>query len=256
MLRVLITAGLGLMLVGFGAAGWQYWQGMSKTAPSDAPPQLSLADLSAGAQDWLISPLGGPVPAADVRAYLWQAHAVPERSVDITMTAPLDALMAEGEALPDPAYFEVMADIRAPLLAENLCPVLTETIAAKCAVNSARVVPGSVDALAGTAEFRIVLYYAVDAKASELPDLALHTLSSWQIESRAGGTAEQALRALAGAVKDACAAPEAGLACRALRLTLDHDPGGLSIGRASLAALQPLSEALRVVPEITPAPGG
>ena len=35
MLRVLIGTGLVLMAVGFGAAGWQYWQSLPKAAPAE-----------------------------------------------------------------------------------------------------------------------------------------------------------------------------------------------------------------------------
>lgn len=267
MLRALIIAGLSLMLVGFGAAGWQYWQGMSGDpggliagdASSRETPPAGAAD---GAQGWLVSMTGGTVPTTDVRAYLVQGRAVPDRTLKVTLTASLSDLLLEGETLPDPAYFEVMADIRAPVLAEGLCPVLSQAIAEKCSVDSARVLPGSVDALRGTARFRIELAFTAKSDVSELPDLALHVFRSWtvsldpQAATARPASAEQALQALVDLAAAACAAPEAGQACRVLRLTLDHDPAATTTGSVTLGALNPLPEAMRVVPELTPAPAG
>lgn len=267
MLRALIIAGVSLMLIGFGAAGWQYWQGETRdpslaAAESGVDPAAPDAGSMGGAQDWLISATGGAVPVADVRAYLLQDRAVPERTLRVTLTAALGELLVEGETLPDPAYLEVMADIRAPVLAEGLCPVLSQAFAAKCMVEQARVVPGSVDAMAGTARFRIELAYSVRSDPAELPDLALQVFESWKVSlGPAEGvpppaTAEAALKALTDLATAACLVPEAGQACRVLRMTLDFDPAGRTAGEVSLGSLRPLPKTMRIAPEITPAPEG
>lgn len=259
MLRALIIAGVLLMLVGFGAAGWQYWQGMAANDPAGAPA-LASDDMTGAPQSWLISPTGGAAPQADVRAYLVQGRSVPERSLHVTMTAPLADLLVEGEALPDAAYLQVMADIRAPVLAEGLCPVLSAAFAEKCAVASARVVPGSVDELGGTARFEIELYFDVKSDAAELPDLAQQVFEAWNVAygPAAGNprSADEALKALTDLAATACAAPEVGQSCRVLRLTLDFDPAGVTLGEVALGAIRPLPETMRIVPELIPAPAG
>lgn len=260
MLRALIIAGLSLMLIGFGAAGWQYWRGMAARDPVAAVDPEAADDMAGAPQDWLISPTGGSAPRADVRAYLVQGRAVPERSLQVTMTASLADLLVEGETLPDPVYLEVMADIRAPVLAEGLCPVLSTAFAEKCAVASARVVPGTVDALRGTARFRVELYFDVKSDPAELPDLAQQVFETWDIALApiAGnpGSAREALKALTDQAAAACAAAETGQSCRVLRMTLDFDPTGASSGQVSLGAIRPLPETLRIVPELIPAPAG
>ena len=80
MLRALILAGVSLMLIGFGAAGWQYWQGMATEDPAVVATPSSPDDLGDAPQSWLISPTGGATPLADVRAYLVQGRSVPDRS--------------------------------------------------------------------------------------------------------------------------------------------------------------------------------
>jgi hypothetical protein len=260
MLRALILAGVSLMLIGFGAAGWQYWQGMATKDPAVVATSSSPEDLADAPQSWLISPTGGATPAADVRAYLVQGRSVPERSLRVTMTAPLADLLAEGESLPDPAYLQVMADIRAPLLAEGLCPVLSAAFAEKCAVASARVIPGTVDELQGTARFGIELYFDVKSDPAELPDLAQQVFETWEIalgpDAGSPRSAEEALQALTDQAAAACAVPEAGQSCRVLRMSLDFDPNGATFGHATLGAIRPLPETMRIVPELIPAPAG
>ncbi|OYX24059.1 MAG: hypothetical protein B7Z10_09950 [Rhodobacterales bacterium 32-66-7] len=131
MLRLLITTGVLLMVVGFGTAGWQYWQNSVATAPGTSP----VAD---GTDVWLGTPTGGIVPAEVTAGFLLQDRFVPGRIATILRTAALTDLLRDGESLPDPVFLEVMADIRAPLLAEGLCPVLTGSIAADCATFPAR----------------------------------------------------------------------------------------------------------------------
>ena len=265
MLRFVIATGVTLMLVGFGAAGWQYWQSLPDgptvdVAEAGTPPAISpgAADLP---KSWPISPTGGAVPVADVRAYLDQDRSEPARLAVITLTAAIGDLGAENEALPDPVYYEVFADIRAPLLAEGLCPVLAKAIARLCVVHSARVVPGSVDAARGTARFRIELFYGLGPDAGVLPDLALHVLDQVPVvlapETAAGhASVEAALAALIDTASAACPPEEDGQACRVLRLSLDWAPGQTASGQAVVSWLRPLPDSLRVAPAVEPATEG
>lgn len=271
MLRVLITTGATLMLVGFGAAGWQYWRSLpddpisaeAGAGPDVTSPVSDLADRASPVlpQSWPISPTGGAVAVADVLAFLVQERSVPGRSAVITLTAAISDLVSEGEALPDPVFLEVFADIRAPLVAEGLCPVLTRGIARLCVVNAARVVPGSVDAARGTARFRIELSYGLGPDAGALPDLAAHVLDQKAAdlppEAAAGhATAEAALASLTETATAACPAEKDGQACRVLRLSLDWAPGQPAAGQAQIGWLRPLPGSLRVAPPIEPAPEG
>jgi hypothetical protein len=188
MLRLLIGTGLLLMALGFGAAGWQYWQTLpqaeaataTEAAPDNAPDNASgqadevRPEARPVRQSWLIAPTGGLVAQSDVRAYLAQDRFVPERTVEVTLQAPLAALISEGEKLPEPTFLQVLADIRAPKIAEGLCNRMRQTIAADCAVNAARALEDSVDAAAGTARFRVELVYRMNEDSIELPDLAAH----------------------------------------------------------------------------------
>jgi hypothetical protein len=279
MLRFLITTGVTLMLVGFGAAGWQYWRSLPDDPISAEAEPVSEAEVGIGQdvanpvaglagrapevlpQSWPISPTGGAVAVADVRAFLVQDRSVPDRSAVITLTAAIGDLVVEGEALPDPVYFEVFADIRAPLLAEGLCPVLTRGIARLCVVHSARVLPGSVDAARSTARFRIELSYGLGPDAGALPDLAAHVLDQKAVdlppEAAAGhATAEAALASLTEAMIAACPAEKDGQACRVLRLSMDWAPGQPAAGQAQIGWLRPLPDSLRVAPPLEPAPEG
>jgi len=101
MLRVLIGTGVLLMAVGFGAAGWQYWQTMPKTAAAseattDVVTTAPVAASPTARQGWLISPTGGLVPQGDVRPFL-----APE---------PVRALLPQEEEAPLHAC-EVAADL-------------------------------------------------------------------------------------------------------------------------------------------------
>jgi hypothetical protein len=255
MLRILISLGLLLMMIGFGAAGWQYWQ-----ARSAAEAALAEAEAEAAAPvAWLVSRSGGVVPRAETEAYLLQDRFVPSRVLELTLTAPLTALLMDGEALPDPAYLEVMADIRAPKLAEGLCPILTAAGAEACAMNAARVVAGSVDSARRTARFRIELVYRDGAAAGELPDLAAHVLDVATVPLDLAATPDAAqavtgaLSALASTARTACPEDTEGL-CRTLRLTLDWSPEGPVTGSASVGWLAALPEGMFAAPPIEPAP--
>lgn len=252
MLRILIGTGLLLMAVGFGAAGWQYWQGRAGADPA------AEADAAQGAplpQTWLVSPTGALVARDDVQAYLVQDRLIPGRAVTLTLTARLNDLLVEGEKLPEPAYLQVLADIRAPRVAQALCPVLTGSIARSCEVNSARVIDGSVNAVLGTARFQIELVYRETPEAEELPDLAAHVLGIRSVpldlsaDPAATTTAEATLALALQATGAACEA-EAGLACRVLGLSLDWSPGQTPRSVARIAWLAPLPEGMIIAPPL------
>jgi hypothetical protein len=272
MLRFLIGTGVLLMAVGFGAAGWQYWQSMPPVqaaamvaAPGEAGASEPGAAMAAPAplrQFWLMSPTGGLVPQDDVRAYLLQERFAPTRTVLVTRQARLADLLAADESLPEADYLQVLADIRAPRVAEGLCEVLVQSVAADCAVNAARVVEGSVDPVAGTALFTLELAYRLPEADAGLPDLAAHVFRSEPVEvaldAEAEGTAsvEAALGAALAAVTEACAAETVGDLCRMQRLSLDWMPGQPVRARADIGWLDPLPEGMFVAPPLTTAPGG
>jgi len=267
MLRVLIGGGVLLMLVGFGAAGWQYWQG-SPAAGGAALPGGAAAAPGA----WLGTATGGIVPAADARAFLVQDRFVPTRTVTLTREAPLTQLLRAGETLPEPVFLPVFADIRAPELARALCPVLTDRIAAACAVNAARLVEGSVRPAEGTARFRIELVYRLRPDPVPLPELGAHVFASRTVtpgaEAGAGAeagqppaaTVEAALAAVVEAAQSACLAQGGGDggdgACRILRLSLDWAPGAPFAGSAEIGWLSPLPDGVFAAPAVIPAPEG
>jgi hypothetical protein len=263
MLRILIGTGLLLMTVGFGAAGWQYWQTMPKAEP--APEDVAEAQVPAAPsprQGWLISPTGGLIRQDEVRAYLVQDRFVPDRTLQVTRQASLASLLAEGEKLPDTPFLQVLADIRAPKVAEGLCAVLTAAIAQDCAVNAARVVEDSVDATAGTALFRLELVYRLKDPGTDLPDLAAHVLRSdfvrLDLEAGAEGTAspDAALDAALAAIATACEAETVGEVCRPMKLSLDWVPGRPVTARAEIAWLDPLPKGMFVAPPLDTPSGG
>lgn len=261
MLRLLIGTGVLLMAVGFGAAGWQYWQSLPEAEPSEAVAAAEAAPVPAR-QTWLISPTGGLVPQEDVRAYLAQERFVPGRSVSLQRQANLSDLLTEGEKLPEPAFLEVLADIRAPKVAEGLCAVLLDTVAQDCAVHAARVVEGSVDRAQGTARFRLELVYRLKEAGTDLPDLASHVLRSevvrLDLDAGSDGAAspEAALKAALATIGEACAAETARAVCRPVQVSLDWIPGQPVQAQAKIAWLDPLPEGMYVAPPLETAPGG
>ncbi|MCU0828256.1 MAG: hypothetical protein MUE52_12820 [Tabrizicola sp.] len=258
MLRLLIVTGLLLMAGGFGAAGFQYWQGQTGASQS---VDDAMAGQSA-AQTWLTSSSGGLVPRDDARAYLIQDRLVRERTVVVTRTAHLTDLLLDGEKLPDPAYFEVLADIRAPRLAETLCPLVTDVFAGNCQVNEARVVAGSVNPVQGTAQFTIELVFRPAPEGDPLPDLAAHVLHIREIaldlsqDPEASVTTEAALAAALRGSQTTC--EEQGLiACRVLGVTLDWAQGQTAQAVLRVAGLAPLPDGMFPAPPLeTPPPEG
>ncbi len=263
MLRILIGSGLLLMTVGFGAAGWQYWQTLPKAAPAqDAAAPAGAAPVVATRQSWLISPTGGLVPQGEVNAYLAQDRFVPERVLRVEREATLTDLLAEGEQLPEPAFLQVLADIRAPKVADGLCQVLLDSLAQDCAVSAGRVVAGSVDPVAGTARFTLDLVYRLKEPGEELPDLATHVLRSdlvmLEVEPGADGSAspDAALQALIETVAAACAGESVGQACRPMRMDIDWVPGQPVRAQAGIAWLDPLPKGMFTATPLDPAKGG
>lgn len=266
MLRALIGTGILLMAVGFGAAGWQYWQ----TLPVAEAVAVDAATAEAGTpvrsaptqrQTWLISSSGGLVRQSDVRAYLAQERFAEGRTVTVTRQARLTELLAEGETLPQPEYLQVLADIRAPKVAEGLCAVLVQWLATDCAVNEARVVQGSVDPVAGTARFRLELVYRLP-DTPDLPDLAAHVLRSettaltLEAGAEATGSAEAALAAALSAGTEACAAQTNAQLCRVVQVALDWAPERPVQARAKIGWLAPLPKGMFTAPPLGPATGG
>lgn len=258
MLRVLIVSGLLLMTVGFGAAGWQYWTSLQQPAPVAATPDPAPTEQSATV--WLVSDTGAVIPKDIGRIYLEQDRLVPGRSLVVTRTAPLSALLGEGETLPETDYLEVMADIRAPRLAEGICPVLAAGRVADCAMNSARVVPGSVDPAAGTARFRLEFAYRLRPEEADMPDPTTRVYRSrtlvWSPATDAPPPPDLAgaLAALAAAADEACLAEEVGDICRIVGLELDWMGPTRMTGEVAIAWLDAFPEGMQSAPSLTPAP--
>jgi hypothetical protein len=257
LLRVIIGLGVLMMLAGFGAAGLQYWQSLppsATTAEAGLPDQGAAPSRSQ--QNWLISPTGGLMPRDKVRAYLEQARFVDTRFAVITQTAPLDALLLEGEKLPEPAYLQVLADIRAPDVASDACATLLDTIAVDCAVHAARVVDGSIDAVAGTGRFRIELAFRLKPSEADLPDLAATALVTEyaslaaEVGSEAAASVDALMRAAINAADETCAAIRRAEACRILRLDVDLQTDGNGAARAEVAALTPLPKGMYPAPPL------
>lgn len=251
MLRLLISTGLLLMAAGFGAAGWQFWHGIDRGNPGMATERANSVDTG---QPWLISATGTPVSRLEAEAYLAQERLVPARRAALTLKANLAALLSQGEKLPEEPYLQVLADIRAPVLARPLCAVLTERIAADCAVDSARVVEGSVDPLQGTAAFRIELVYRLKPQDQEMPDPASHVLNQRAVELEIADNAAGAAEAALGNAIDvaAIACKNAGKSCRLLRIDLDLLAAS---GRAHIAWLAPMPAGMSVAPPLGPLVG-
>ena len=277
MLRVLIGSGLLLMAVGFGAAGWQYWTNLP-AMPADQDLAADAGDVSPGQSGWLVSPTGGLIAAEDMRGYLAQDRLVEGRIATVIHTAPLTALLAEGDSLPTEPYLQVFADIRAPRMAEGLCAALLGTIAQDCAMHSARVVPGSVDPAGGTARFRIDLAYRLKPEEEALPNLGerVFQTETLGIGGAAETTAEEtpvaesaevpaevaavdataadAVTAVIAAALEACTAGDDRQACRIMSLSVDWAPGNPTAGQARIGWLSSLPEGMFPAPSLDPTP--
>lgn len=269
MLRLLIGTGVLLMAVGFGAAGWQYWQSLPATPAVAAAEASAAADPATASpapapmqQVWLASPSGGLIAQDVAYGYLAQDRYAPARTVLVTRQANLSDLLASGEALPENDYLQVLADIRAPRVAEGLCAVVLQAAATDCAVNAARVVEGSVDPATGTALFRLELVYRLPEGDERVPDLATQVFRAAPValtlDAGAPGTesAEAALAAALVAAQDACGSEPVGQLCRMLRLSLDWAPGKPVQANAEIGWLDALPDGVSVAPPLTPSKDG
>lgn len=250
MLRLLITTGLILMAVGFGMAGWQFLQGHTATG---AVGTVGYAETRGATQGWLTSVTGAPVTRADSDAYLEQDRFVPSRRVTLTRTAQLADLLAPDEKLPEVPYLQVLADIRAFTIAQELCPALTDRVAQTCAVNLARVIEGSVDSLRGTADFRFELVFRLKTGEEEAPDIGRNVFGERVVEleitPELAAAPETALAALVDAATEACVG--AGQLCRLMEIDLDlasAEPA--AVGRARIGWLAPMPAGMVLVPPL------
>lgn len=292
MLRVLIGTGCLLMVVGFGAAGWQYWSSQRADATNAQDVALTNEGGALPQASWLMSPTGGLVASPEASAYLLQDRLVAGRIATVTHTAPLTDLLADGETLPAQPYLQVFADIRAPRMAEGLCPALLASLAQDCALHGARVVPGSVDTVRGTARFRIDLAYRLKPEPDALPDLGAHVFQSELVavgapldppapeaapEAETGDaetgedladapvdtaqsppvpTVVAALDTVVAAALKACSSQDDRLSCRVMRLTADWSPDTPPSGEASVSWLSALPEGVIAAPQLDVAPPG
>lgn len=262
--RIVLFLGLSLILLSVGAMGWQYWQGLPVTAaqvaaakaPKAAAPQADPVAQKPAApqQNWLISPGGSLVDRDTVQAYLRQDRFVESRTLDVRFRAQVAALLGKGETLPEPAYREVFADIRASALSKGLCAELTKRWASDCAPDRVRAVEGSYDEVTETAEFSASLAYT-ELPRGALPDLTTHVLyteyGAMPLD-KAGAETPEALLALAAdaAAKD-CAdkAPEPAL-CRIHRLAISWDGPQRADVRWQIAWLAPLPKGMFPAPPL------
>ncbi|MGB4826748.1 MAG: hypothetical protein WBP18_05645, partial [Paracoccaceae bacterium] len=256
LLRIVLFLGLGLVLAGFGAAGWQYWQ--SLPAASDvvvveepaaeegaAPPEQAEATpdevVIEPGQNWLISETGGLVPRRDVRVFLQQSKFVKDRRLTFRLRAPLSALLSPGEALPDKIYQEAFAEVRASAVAKDLCVPLLNGLAEQCALASAQMDDDSYDPATETAVFRLVLVYTLKPGADPLPDLGTRSLRIDTMDvDLTRSKSPQAL--LEKAVAQAGYACVEGFHCRLMNMDLSWDSPDRASGRMTFGGLIPLPE--------------
>ena len=249
LLRFVLFLGVMLVLLAGGAAGWQYWQGLPQAAAVPAPPAAAPVG-----QEWLIAPDGGLVPRAAAQVFLQQERLVEPRRATLTLRAPLAALLAPGEALPAPVYQAAFAAIRAQALADPLCRTLTDSLAARCALIRADLVPDSLDPAAGTATFRLALAFSLKPDAAPLPDLGQSVLHSDAVALDSGKgdlaaeTAETALAEVLVAARADCAAR--GATCRTASLMLDWQGPGQATARVGQDWLGPLPKGMYPAPPL------
>jgi hypothetical protein len=261
MLRALIVTGLLLMGIGFGAAGWQYWSGMPAAGVPGAADRSSAAVADGVPSVWLASDTGAVIGKGEGEAYLAQDRLVPGRMLVVTRTAPLSALLGDGETLPEPVFLDVFADIRAPVLADGICAALTSGPAADCVMHSARVLPDSIDPTSGTGRFRLEFAYRLKPEEAELRDLAAQVYRSltlpWVPAEDSPGPTDpaSAVAMLVTAAADACAGEAVGQACRIVGLSLDWVSAQQIGGSVSIGWLDDLPPGIEPAPPLTPAPG-
>jgi hypothetical protein len=229
LVRIVLVLGVGLILFSGGAMGWQYWKQM-QPAVAEAPADGAVPGLVAGAlptagtapvQTWLISPGGGLVDRPMVAAFLRQDRYEQGRVAHLVIRAPLATLLSPGEQLPAEAYRQVFADIRATLLARDLCQPMLDAWASGCALAHARA--DGYDPATGTAAFHLTLAFAQKPGPLPLPDLSSHALHTGHpADADLPADSVMALwSALVNAARADCAAHEAaGQPCRITGLDL------------------------------------
>lgn len=270
LVRIILAVGLALMLFAGGASLWQSLQGRplpvaagagaETAAEPDAAPrpfaglvqQAPPGDAAPAAQDWLISPGGGLVPGRVAAAVLRQGAFVGDRRAELRLTLPVAALLAPGEAPPAPVFAGVFADIRAPLLALDLCRPLLDSFAAGCRVASARADGDSYDPATGTATFRIALDFAQKPGTVPLPDLMQHALYQEALRADLPGATPAAALALAAAQAVAVCdtVQAAGRACRITGLSLDWRGPGAARMQLDYAWFAPLPQGMFPAPPL------
>ncbi|WP_431298792.1 hypothetical protein [Tabrizicola sp. BL-A-41-H6] len=255
MLKLVIGLGALLMLVGFGAAGWQYVQTLPP-AEVAADGAAEVGGLGTPGQNWMISRSGGLVAGDDVAAYLVQDRFVERRTVVITQRAALESLLSDGEKLPEAPYVQVLADIRAPKVAAGACAALQEELAQDCAVHSARVVDGSVDRATGTAQFRIELAFTLKPSEAALPDLSARAFGTEMVTlavepgQDGAATVPDVIRSTVSAANAACAAQRRSEGCRVMRMNLVWEGDGAGALQAEIGSLSPLPKGMFPAPPL------
>lgn len=273
LVRIVLFLGLALIAFAGGAAGWQYWQShrgaLTAASPARAEPEVRTGpfaamtgapapqDAAVPAQDWLISPGGGLVEQREATAFLKQDRFAEGREVRLSLRLPLSLLLAEGERLPDPVFAGVFADIRAPVLALDLCRPLLADWASGCKVTHARADEDSFDPETRTAEFLFVLAFAQKAGPQPLPDLTTVVYHADRTNPEQVGpalpadTPAQALTALVAAAGKICATSEAARRpCRLQSLSLRWEGPGAASSSVQFGWLAPMPKGMFPAPPL------
>lgn len=271
LLRIVLFLGLGLILAGFGAAGWQYWQSLpqaqvakTETPEGAGPPALRVvASSPAGAVDgtatqtWLISAGGGLVPRDDARNFLAQHKFDETRGLRFQFRAPLSALLSEGEVLPGEMYREAFAEVRAMAAATRMCEPLLQAWAQGCAVHSADLVEDSYDPATATAAFLVNVVFSLKTDAVPLPDLATRSFRSDYLRFdekdafAATATPEEFLAYAVQAGISACTLWTAnGDPCRVMQMSLVWESPERVAGQVEIGALGPLPKGVFPAPPL------
>ena len=271
LLRVVLFFGVGLILAGFGAAGWQYWQSLpqatavvaAETAASPMPKALSAPPAALGADDakagqtWLISSGGGLVPRKDARNFLAQHKFHENRDLRFQFRAPLTTLLSEGEVLPGEVYREAFAEVRAMAAATNVCAPLLQSWAQGCAVHSAALVDESYDPATQSAEFVVDVVFTLKPEAKPMPDLATRSFRSSYLRLdqadafATSATPEAFLTYAVEAGVKACATWTAnGDPCRVMQMSLEWESPEKAAGHVVIGALGPLPKGVIPAPPL------
>jgi hypothetical protein len=273
LLRIVLFLGLGLVLAGFGAAGWQYWQSLPAAtdvvvvedapdeAAASAPPEVVAvapsADVAEPGQVWLISKGGGLVPRRDARAFLQQGKYVEDRALRMALRLPLTALLSDGEGLPGTPYLEAFAEVRASVAGARVCAPLLAAWAAGCAVQDASLREGGFDPATMTAIFDVTTVFTLKPEAEPLPDLSTRVFIDDPIRieadqvGAASATPEDFLTYVVKAVGGLCQNEQAaGHPCRVLDMTVGWTAPGEASATVRVGRLGPLPKGLYPAPPL------